>query len=118
MKLLLNIIWLLFGGLLVSIALFILGVILMITIIGIPFGLQVLKLSRLTLMPFGTEITINFEKHPIINIIWIILFGWELFIFSLGVALFYCITIVGIPFALQWIKIAKLMFIPFGSEVN
>lgn len=117
MKFLLNLIWLIFGALIVSALLFVLGVILMISIIGIPFGIQVLKLSRLILLPFGSEVTFNFEKHPIINIIWMLLFGWELFILTSVVALLYAITIIGLPFAIQWFKISKLVLIPFGTEV-
>lgn len=117
MKILLNFIWLVLGGFIVSLILFILGILLMISIIGIPFGMQVFKLSRLILLPFGSELKINFEKHPIINIIWMILFGWELFIGSLFIALLYTISIIGIPFAIQWVKISKLVLLPFGSEV-
>lgn len=118
MKTLLNIIWLIFGGLISSIIVFLLGVLLSISIIGLPLGLQLFKLSRLILTPFGSEINININKYPIINILWAIFFGWELLIFSLSIALFYGITIIGIPFAIQWIKIGKLLFLPFGSEVN
>ncbi|MGL4949727.1 MAG: YccF domain-containing protein, partial [Anaeroplasmataceae bacterium] len=70
-----NILWIIFGGLISAIACFIGGVVLCITIIGIPFGLQAFKLGKLSLAPFGKEVNTNFDKHPIINVIWAVLFG-------------------------------------------
>ena len=117
-KFLLNIIWFIFGGFINAILLFILATLFSITIIGLPLGMQLFKLSRLVLFPFGKEVKINFEKYPIMNFLWIILFGWGFLVSTLTTALFYAITIIGIPFAIQWVKIAKLLFIPFGSEVR
>ncbi|WP_162163929.1 YccF domain-containing protein [Acholeplasma hippikon] len=118
MKTLLNIIWIIFGGLLMSLILFVLGIIFSITIIGLPIGLQLFKLSKLVLTPFGKNLNLGFDKHPLINIIWAILFGWELMIFCISIAAIYAITIIGIPFGIAWIKIGILTLCPFGSEVN
>jgi len=122
MNLLLNIIWLVFGGFIVVLAYLLGGLLLCITIIGIPFGIQCFKLSGLALAPFGREIR---EKQPpggalavIMNIIWIILPGLELAIFHLGMALLFAITIIGLPIAAQHLKMTRLALIPFGFEVR
>lgn len=122
MNLLLNIIWLVFGGFIVVLAYLLGGLLLCITIIGIPFGIQCFKLAGLAIAPFGREIR---EKEPpggaiaiIMNIIWIILPGLELAIFHLMMALVFAITIIGLPIAAQHLKMTRLALIPFGFEVR
>jgi uncharacterized membrane protein YccF (DUF307 family) len=122
MNLLLNIIWLLFGGFIVVIAYILGAVLLCITIIGIPFGIQCFKLAGLAVAPFGREVR---EKEPpsgalavIMNIIWILLPGLELAVFHLCMALLYAITIIGLPLATQHLKMTRLALIPFGFEVR
>lgn len=114
-----NIIWLLFGGIISAIAWSIAGLILCITIIGIPFGIQCFKISMFVLWPFGKTIEIgNFGVGGLLfNIIWIILFGWEFAIAHLITGLIFCITIIGIPFGLQHFKFAKLGLVPFGAKI-
>jgi len=121
-NLLLNIIWLLFGGFIVVFAYLMGAVLLCITIIGIPFGIQCFKLAGLAVAPFGQEIR---EKEPpsgalavIMNIIWILLPGLELAVFHLVMALLYAITIIGLPLATQHLKMTRLALIPFGFEVR
>ena len=120
MNLLGNIIWLLFGGIIGAIVWFLAGLILCVTIIGIPFGIQCFKISALVLWPFGKEIELgNFGAGGLIfNIIWLILFGWEFAIAHLITGVIFCITIIGIPFGLQHFKLAKLGIIPFGAKIN
>jgi uncharacterized membrane protein YccF (DUF307 family) len=122
MNLLLNLFWLILGGFLVVIAYLLGGLLLCITIIGIPFGIQCFKLAGLALAPFGREIR---EKEPpggalaiIMNIIWIILPGLELAVFHLVMALILAITIIGLPLAAQHLKMTRLALIPFGFEVR
>ena len=122
MNLLLNIIWLLFGGFIVVIAYILGAVMLCITIIGIPFGVQCFKLAGLAVAPFGREVR---EKEPpggalavIMNVIWILLPGLELAVFHLVMALLYAITIIGLPLATQHLKMTRLALIPFGFEVR
>ena len=117
MKTLGNIIWFIFVGLGSAIAWFLLGVLWCITIIGIPFGKQCFKLARLTLWPFGATVKSDFGKHPIANIIWIILGGLELAVGYLIAGLILCITIIGIPFGKQCFKLASLALVPFGAEI-
>ncbi|GAA0180350.1 YccF domain-containing protein [Clostridium sediminicola] len=119
MSILGNLIWIIFGGLIASIGWFLAGVLCCLTIIGIPFGKQCFKLALLQLAPFGKEVrSTNFGAMGLIgNIIWIVFFGWELCLANLGSAIIFAITIVGIPFSLQSLKLAKLSLIPFGSEI-
>lgn len=118
MKTLGNIIWFIFGGLFLALGWLILGAILYITIIGIPFGRQCFKFAKLTLMPFGKEVDIKFDKHPIANIIWAIIVGWGMAVGYVISGVFLCITIIGIPFGLQSFKLAKLGLLPFGAVVK
>lgn len=122
MNLLLNIIWLVLGGFVVVLVYFLGGILLCITIIGIPFGLQCFKLAGLAVAPFGSEVR---EKEPpsgalavIMNIIWIILPGLELAIFHLVMALILAVTIIGLPLAAQHLKMTRLALLPFGAEVR
>jgi len=122
MNLLLNIVWLVFGGFIVVIGYLLGSLILCITIIGIPFGIQCFKLAGLAIAPFGREVR---EKEPPggcvsvgMNIIWIILPGLELAIFHLIMALLFAITIIGLPIAAQHLKMTRLALIPFGFEVR
>ena len=122
MSLLLNILWFICGGFLISFAYILGGVLLCITIIGIPFGIQCFKLSILGMAPFGREIR---ETEPpggavsvIMNIIWILLPGLELALIHLILAALFAITIVGLPFAAQHLKMTRLAILPFGFRVG
>ncbi|MEN6349687.1 MAG: YccF domain-containing protein [Syntrophomonas sp.] len=114
-----NIIWLLIGGILAAFLWAVAGLILCITIIGIPFGLQCLKIAYFVLWPFGKEIELGHFGAGgfILNIIWIIVFGWEFAVTHAVIGLLFCITIIGIPFGLQHFKFAQLGLIPFGAKI-
>jgi len=121
-NLLLNLVWLVLGGIIVALAYLLGGIILCLTIIGIPFGIACFKLAGLALAPFGREIR---EKQPpggalavIMNIIWILLPGLELAIFHLVIALLLGLTIIGIPLAAQHLKMTRMALLPFGYEVR
>ena len=118
MKTIGNVIWFILVGLESAIAWFLLGILWCITILGIPFGKQCFKIARLCVWPFGAEVNTNFDKHPIANVIWLILFGIILGIFFFLVGLILCITIIGIPFGKQCFKLAKLSLTPFGATVG
>ena len=121
MKTLGNILWVLFGGLEVAVGYLFSGVMLCITIIGIPFGLQIFKLGLLALWPFGKNVIKKESKsgclNTLMNVLWFLFGGIELVLshFLLGV-LFY-ITIIGIPFGKQHFKLAAIALTPFGREV-
>jgi uncharacterized membrane protein YccF (DUF307 family) len=122
MSLLGNIIWLIFGGFLAGLGYIFGGLMLCITIIGIPFGIQSIKIGIATFAPFGKEIVegenANSPLRILFNLIWIILFGWEIAIAHLIGALLLGITIIGIPFALQHIKLIPLALFPFGRDLR
>lgn len=118
MRLLGNLIWFVFGGLIAALLWFIFGILLTVTILGIPLGKQCFKFAGLVLFPFGKEVDLNFEKHPIANLIWVIVLGWEMALGYLGIALFFMITIIGIPFGIQWFKLTKLALFPFGAKIR
>ncbi|NFH91850.1 YccF domain-containing protein [Clostridium botulinum] len=114
-----NIIWFIFGGFVNAIGWFFTGIFWCITIIGIPIGLQCFKMAGLQLAPFGKEVveTDTSRTSFLLNILWIIFGGLGLCISNLLSAILLCITIVGIPFAVQSLKLAKLSLMPFGKEI-
>lgn len=122
MNVLLNIIWVVFGGIMIAIEYAISSVLMMITIIGIPFGLQTMKLAILALWPFGRNIsTDNWPSGclaGVMNVIWWFVGGFAIALTHLGWGLMFCITIVGIPFGVQHFKLMKLALLPFGKTVN
>lgn len=119
MRLIGNLIWFLFGGLIHSLLWALWGILFSITLIGIPVGIQCFKMAGLQLAPFGKRI----EYRPfgatgaLANILWILFCGWELAVANLISAAFFAVTIVGIPFAIQSVKLAQLSLMPFGAEV-
>lgn len=122
MKFLGNIIWLIFGGLLTSIEYFAASLGLMITIIGIPFGIQTLKLGILALWPFGSRVTDEGNSggclSVVMNVIWIFIGGFWICLTHLAFGLLLCITIIGIPFGRQHFKMARLALAPFGKSID
>jgi uncharacterized membrane protein YccF (DUF307 family) len=122
MNLLGNLVFFIFGGFIIFLGYLLGGIVLCLTIIGIPFGIQCFKLAGGVLAPFGREVR---ETEPpggtlalIMNIIWIILPGLELAIMHLCLAAFFALTIVGIPLATQHIKLLPLALLPFGRQVR
>lgn len=122
MTLLGNIIWLIFGGFLTGLGYIIGGLGLCLTIIGIPFGIQSMKLGVAAMAPFGLSIVQQEDAggllQIIFNIVWLLLFGWEIAIGHLVSALLLAVTIVGIPFAKQHLKLVPLALFPFGRELR
>jgi uncharacterized membrane protein YccF (DUF307 family) len=116
-----NIIWLVFGGIWIAIEYLVSSLILMVTIIGIPFGLQTLKLAGLALWPFGAEIHRKKTNmgclFTIMNIIWFFIGGLWICLTHILFGVLLTITIVGLPFAMQHFKLASLALTPFGREV-
>jgi len=122
MNILGNILWIVFGGLIIFIMYVISSILLCLTIIGIPFGIQTLKLSMLALVPFGKDV-VNKPNEPgclstVMNIIWILIGGLWISITHFVFGLILAITIIGIPFALQHFKLGMLALTPFGKEIR
>lgn len=122
MKLLGNLIWFIFGGAFIAIEYVLSSLLMMVTIIGIPFGLQTLKLAMVALWPFGTEIKKGESAggclSTLMNVIWFFVGGIWIALTHLGFGLLFCITIVGIPFGMQHFKLAGLALTPFGRNIE
>ena len=122
MNIVLNIIWIIFGGAMISVEYAISRLLMMITVIGIPFGLQTLKLASLAIWPFGTQITDDGWPSGclagIMNLLWWFLGGFAIALTHLAWGVIFCITIIGIPFGMQHFKLMKLALFPFGNSVS
>ena len=122
MKFLGNIIWLIFGGFAIAIEYFISSLGLMLTIVGIPFGLQTMKLGVLALWPFGSRV-VRTEMaggclSTVMNLIWIIFFGIWIALTHIAFGLLFFITIIGIPWGKQHFKLAGIALTPFGRTIE
>jgi len=123
MRLLGNIIWLLFGGLATGIGWWLAGMLAAITIIGIPFAIAAFRIGTFSFWPFGREIVDRPESEAgklvimLGNIIWIVLGGIWLALAHLFFALLLAITVIGIPFAVQHLKLAHLSLTPYGKMI-
>ena len=117
-----NLVFFVFGGFLIFLGYILGGIILCITIIGIPFGFMCFRLAGSVIAPFGREVR---ETEPpggpislIMNIIWIILPGLELAIMHLLLALLFLISIIGYPLAVQHMKLVPIALMPFGHVMR
>lgn len=121
MKTLGNIIWVIFGGLQIAIEYLIGGLALMITIIGIPFGLQSFKLGILALWPFGSNVREKEQQNGclnlLMNVIWFFVGGVWIWITHILFGVIFYITIIGIPFGKMHFRLARLALSPFGKEI-
>jgi uncharacterized membrane protein YccF (DUF307 family) len=116
-----NLIWLLFGGILIAIMYLIGSILLIITIVGIPFGIQTLKMGALALWPFGRDTHVHDRAsgclYIIMNVIWLLCGGIWIAVTHAIFGLILCITIIGIPFGLQHFKLAAVALNPFGRDI-
>ena len=121
MNLLGNLIWLIFGGLFAALGYIFGGIALCVTIIGIPWGLQCFKLAGVVLWPFGKQITPKQSATGCLtlfaNIIWLLCGGLYTAFIHLVFAGIFFITIIGIPFARQHLKLMELSLLPFSRNV-
>ena len=118
-----NLVWIfLGGGILIALAYFVLGLALCLTIIGIPFGWQFLKLGWLSLWPFGQEVVSDAVMPGcfsiVFNVLWIVVAGLPLALAHLGLAILLALTLIGIPLAFPHLKLAYLSLVPFGKDVR
>lgn len=117
-----NILWMLLGGIIISLYYFVIGLLFCITIIGIPFGLQLFKMAGFALWPFGREVASAPNDSGCLaifmNIIWILFGGIEIAMLHISIGLVCCITIIGIPFGLQHFKMSLLAIVPFGKTIK
>ncbi len=128
MSLILNIIWVVFGGLIIACLWFFAGIIAAISVIGLPWARACFTIGVFTLWPFGQEAVSrrlltgreDIGTGPlglIGNIIWLLVFGIWLALGHIGAAIACAITIIGIPFAWQHLKLAGLSLMPIGVEI-
>lgn len=118
-----NFLWIILGGGIFIFFFYLIGgLVLCLTIIGIPFGVQCIKLSILGLMPFGQKIQDTRNPYNLLsilmNVLWILIGGIELVITHLVFAVLCAVTIIGIPFAKQHLKLAGLALTPFGKTID
>lgn len=128
MNILLNILWLVLGGFASALSFFTAAIIMLVTIIGIPWARATFNIGILTLWPFGSKTLpreiISGEDigtgflGGLGNTIWFLLAGWWLFLYHLALALLFAITIIGIPFAIQYWKLAKISLFPVGKAID
>jgi uncharacterized membrane protein YccF (DUF307 family) len=120
MKLILNVIWLVLCGWWMAILYALAGIVAFILIITIPFGIAAFRISGYVLWPFGRSVVMrrDFGVGALIgNIIWIVLFGWELAIGHLVSGVLLCLTIIGIPLGLANFKLIPISLLPLGTKV-
>ena len=118
LRILSNIIWILFGGIWLALLWGISGIILCITVVGAPLGVQCFKGAKLAFAPYGKEVKLNVKAHPVANIIWAIVGGWAMAFVHLIIGIINCLTIFGISKGIQSFKIMKFAFFPFGAKIK
>lgn len=116
-----NLLWIIFGGLVVAMEYFAAGISLCLTFIGIPFGVQMFKLGFMSLFPFGQQVLPSPNGtgciYSIFNLIWMFTGGLVIAATHLVFGVLLCITIIGIPFGRQHFKLMSLAFWPFGKDI-
>lgn len=123
MSLIGNIIWFVFGGFVMGLGWWIAALLAAITIIGIPWAIAAFRIGTFSFWPFGRQIvdrpsgTVGAAGAAIGNLVWALLAGWWLALGHLIAAVLCAVTIIGIPFAFQHLKLAALSFFPFGKEI-
>ena len=119
MKFLGNLLWVILCGFWMALGWFFVGLLWCITIVGIPVGLQCMKFAKLSLFPFGKEISYGGGAGSVIvNILWLFFGGLELALGFLMTGIVFFVTIIGIPFGLQCLKLARLSLTPFGAQIT
>ena len=115
-----NILWFLLGGFLTAVLYFLAGLVMCITIVGIPFGVELMKIGAFALFPFGRDVELAGDSGCLslgFNILWVLFGWWEIAVVHFIFGILCGITIIGIPFAVQHFKIAKMSLFPFGSAI-
>ncbi len=116
-----NIIWVILGGFIMALEYMISGALLCLTIIGIPFGLQIFKLGVFALLPFGRTSVVTYRGsgclYILFNIIWLLIGGIWIALSHLALGVLFCITIIGIPFGMQHFKLMSMALTPFGRDI-
>jgi uncharacterized membrane protein YccF (DUF307 family) len=120
MKTILNVIWLVFGGFWLFLGYLLAGLVLIITIIGIPFGIAAFRIGAYALWPFGRTAVDRPDAGAaslVGNVLWVILAGWWLALGHVFTGILQCITIIGIPLGLANFKLIPISLMPLGREI-
>ena len=119
MRLLLNLLWFIFGGFLSGTAWVLAGVILAITIVGLPWTPAAFRMAGFSYWPFGRTVVTRDDgvSSVLLNVVWFVFAGWWLALHHVVLAFGLAITIIGIPFAWQHLKLAGLALTPVGKTV-
>ncbi|EYF04846.1 YccF domain-containing protein [Chondromyces apiculatus] len=118
-----NVLWVVLGGFVFFLGYLITGAVLALTIVGLPFAFAIWRVGLYALLPFNRRVVDR--KNSLgsgclgvcFNLLWLFLFGWEIALAHLGMALLCAVTIIGIPFAMAHVKLAILALWPFGKEI-
>jgi len=121
MGLLGNLIWLIFGGFLAALGYVFGGIVLCITVVGIPWGLQCFKIASLVLWPFGKKVVSDSNStgclSTLFNIIWLLCGGLYTAVIHVIMGILLSITIIGIPWGRQHFKLVEISLMPFGKRI-
>jgi uncharacterized membrane protein YccF (DUF307 family) len=121
LRLILNVIWLVFAGVWMAIGYLFAAILLAITVIGIPFAVQAVKLAFYALWPFGRTLVRSPKRlvavSAVANVLWFVLAGWWLALGHLITGAALCLTIIGIPLGIADFKMASAALVPFGRQI-
>ena len=117
-----NLVWLIFGGFFAGLGYILGGLLLCLTIVGIPFGMQAIQLGIATMTPFGKEAKTNERAGGLLSlvfdVIWVVVAGWEIALAHLIGGFILAITVVGLPFAKQHFKLIPVALFPFNYTLE
>lgn len=120
MSLIGNVIWFLFVGFELGLSWLLVGLLFCCTIIGIPYGIASFRIAGFAFFPFGKDIAPSANASTctfLLNVIWVVFAGFWLWLTSVVAGIFWCCTIIGIPFGIACFRIAKVSFAPLGKKV-
>ncbi len=120
LNLILNIIWLIFGGAIVALLYVLAGIVCFVLIVTIPFGVAAFRMANFTIWPFGRTLVPKPSAgvaSGVANVIWFILFGWWLALGHIVLAIAQFVSIIGIPLGIANVKLVPVSLFPLGHEI-
>jgi uncharacterized membrane protein YccF (DUF307 family) len=121
MRFILNVVWLVFGGLFLALGYAVAGLVCFLLIVTIPFGIAAFRMANYALWPFGRDVVRRPDAgtaSAIGNILWVVLFGWWLALGHIATAIAQFVTIIGIPLGLANLKLVPVSLFPLGAEIR
>ena len=124
MNLVLNILWFVFGGFISGTLWILAGLLLLLTVVGAPWAFAAFRIGRFSYSPFGRQAVTRTRDDlgtgcvgALLNVVWLVLGGWYLAIQHIVIGAGLCLTLIGIPFGLQHLKLAIISLAPVGTEI-